>query len=138
MKKGTDHFKATIQTHLEEKASDDPLFAEKLNKEDKDIDGCINYIIHQVKKIGAQGYTDKEIYGMAAHYYRKDDLDECDPIDCGVVVDHKPKLTQEEKQELKEQVRREEIEKERKRLHSGGKRKRRRKKEQEEEQTNLF
>src|SRR5699024_11252863 len=82
------------------------------------IDGCINFIIHQGKKIGVQGYTDDEIYGLAIHYYDEDDLEECDPIDCGIVVDHKPELSNEEKQGLREQVRKEEMEKERKRLHS--------------------
>jgi|SRR5699024_466112 len=118
MKKGTDRFKETIQAKLREIANDDPVFAEKLKKENKDIDGCINFIIHQVKKIGAQGYTDDEIYGLAIHYYDEDDLEECDPIDCGIVVDHKPELSNEEKQGLREQVRKEEMEKERKRLHS--------------------
>jgi len=137
MKKGTEHFKNVIQNKLNEMANDDPLFAESLKKEDKNIDGCINYILHQVKKIGALGYTNTEIYGLAIHYYDEDDLDEFDPIDCGVVVDHKPTLSEEEKQKLREQVREEEMEKERRRLHSAGKSKRIQKKK-DEEQTNLF
>lgn len=138
MAKGTEHFKETIQNKLQEMAEEDPLFAKNLEKEDKYIDGCINYILSQVKKIGAQGYTDDEIFGMAAHYYDEDDLENCDPIECGVVVNHKPELSEEEKKELKEQARREELEKERKRLHSIGKRKATKKKQEEEQQPSLF
>lgn len=116
MEKGTDHFKETIQAKLQEKADEDPLFAESLKKEEKNIDGCINYILTQVKKIGAMGYTDDEIYGMAAHYYDEDDLENCDPVKCRVVVNHKPELTDEERQELKEQARKEVLDAERKRM----------------------
>lgn len=121
MKKGTEHFKDTIQAKLDQMAEDDPLFAESLRKENKDIEGCINYILSQVKKIGAHGYTDGEIFGLAAHYYDEDNLDEIDPIECGVVVNHKPELTEEEKQELKEEARQKVFNAERNRLHPTGK-----------------
>jgi hypothetical protein len=117
MKKGTEHFKNTIQTNLEEMADDDPLFAKSLEKEDKDLDGCVNYILQQVREIGAQGYTDDEIYGMAAHYYDEDDLEASDLIECGVVVNHKPPLTEKETKELKEQARKEVFNEERARLY---------------------
>lgn len=118
MGKGTDHFKETIQAKLNEMAEEDPLFAESLKKENKDIDECIRYIISQVQKSGRQGFTDDEIYGIAAHYYDEDDLENVPPANCNVVVNHIPELTEAEKQELREQARREVLEEERKRLHS--------------------
>ena len=114
--KGTEHFKNTIKAYLDQAAADDPQFAESLNKEGKTLDGCINYILNQVKKIGAVGYTDDEIYGMATHYYDEDDLEKCDPIEMGVVVNHKPELTAQEKEELRKQARNEILDEERKRL----------------------
>lgn len=57
MKKATKHFKETIKAELENMAEKDPLFAESLKKEDKTLDGCINYILGQVRKIGANGNT---------------------------------------------------------------------------------
>lgn len=137
MAKTTDHFKNVIQDKLNEMAEADPLFAKNLEKEDKDIDGCINYILTQVKKIGAQGYTDDEIYGMAAHYYDEDDLKKCDPVKCGVVVNHKPELSEEETEELKEQARKQVLEAERKRLHKR-KPKSAKAKEEETTQSSLF
>ena len=99
--KATENFKKTIKHKLEEIAANDPLFAKSYAKEGKTLDECINYILNQVKKIGAMGYTDDEIYGMATHYYNEDDLESCAPIEMGVVVNHKPELTPEEIDKLK-------------------------------------
>ncbi|MDZ7658056.1 Cas9 inhibitor AcrIIA9 family protein [Fodinibius sp.] len=73
---------------------------------------------------------------LAAHYYDEDDLDEADPIDCNVVVNHKPELSDEEKEELREKARKKVMREERQRLHS--KKRKSTKKEQEDEQPNLF
>lgn len=137
MKKGTKHFKAAIQARLQEMAEEDPLFAESLKKENKDIDECISYIISQVQKSGRQGFTDDEIYGMAAHYYDEDDLKNVPPASCSVVINHKPELTEEETQQLREQARKEVMEEERQRLHSN-KAKASKKKQEEEQQPSLF
>lgn len=114
--KGTDHFKNTIKAKLDEMAEEDPFFAEHLEKEGKSLDGCINYILHQVKKIGANGFADDEIFGMAAHYYEEDNIKDCNAIKCGVVVNHKPRLTDEEMEELKRQAREQVLAEERRRL----------------------
>lgn len=136
MSKGTEHFKRTIEDKLLEIAERDEQFADSLQKEDKDIDECIDYIISQVKKIGAQGYTDDEIFNLAIHYYDEDDLEDFDPVEADVVVNHKPELSEEEKQELREEVRNEEMRKERNRLHK--KKRSPKKKKQESEQSSLF
>lgn len=116
MNKGSDHFKKTIQKRLDEIAEMDPLFQKSLEKEHKNIDDCINYILTQVKKIGAAGYTDDEIYGMAVHYYDEDDLEKCNPVKMGVVVNHKPELTDQEKEELRKQARDQILAEERERI----------------------
>lgn len=117
MRKGSDHFKETIQAKLNEMAETDPLFAESLKKENKNIDECIDYIIGQVKESGRMGFTDDEIFGMAAHYYDEDDLDNVKPASVGkVVVNHVPELSEEEKEEIKEQARQKVLAEERQRL----------------------
>ena len=70
--KSSERFKETIQTFLEKKASTDELFAKTYKKEDKNIDNCITYILNTVKKSGANGFEDEEIYSMAIHYYDED------------------------------------------------------------------
>lgn len=137
--KGTGRFKETIQAELEKMAEKDPLFAESLKKENKNIEGCINYIYGRVRKLGEGGYTDDEIFGMAAHYYDEDDLKEADAPTGGmkVIINHKPDLKAEEIAELKEQARREVIEAEKQRLTSR-KKKPAPDKEKEEQQLSLL
>lgn len=48
--KSTEQFKSTIQSFLDEMASKDPVFAERLKREDKNIENCITYILNAVKK----------------------------------------------------------------------------------------
>lgn len=72
--KGTEQFKTVIQNHLNELAANDPLFAQTLNKENKNIDECINYILGEVMKSGCNGFADEEIFNMAIHYYDEDDI----------------------------------------------------------------
>ena len=72
--KGTEQFKTVIQNHLNELAANDPLFAQTLNKENKNIDECINYILSEVMKSGCNGFADEEIFNMAIHYYDEDDI----------------------------------------------------------------
>ena len=41
--KGTDHFKRTIQMHLEQRAAEDTLFARNYRNPAKNIDDCVTY-----------------------------------------------------------------------------------------------
>lgn len=72
--KGTEQFKTVIQNHLNELAANDPLFAQTLSKENKNIDECINYILGEVRNSGCNGFADEEIFNMAIHYYDEDDI----------------------------------------------------------------
>lgn len=69
--KGTDLFKQTIQTYLDQRAKEDALFAISYAKKGKNINDCITYILNRVKSSGCNGFEDLEIYGMAVHYYPK-------------------------------------------------------------------
>ena len=105
MDKGTDKFKTAIQEHLNYRGFSDPLFAETLKKENKNINDCIKYILNQVKKSGANGFEDNEIFNMAVHYYDEDNI----KIDGGVermnvVVNHKVELTDKEIADAKQKA----------------------------------
>jgi len=102
--KGTDKFKETIESFLANKAREDFLFNPKYNKENKNIDDCITYILNTVKKSGCAGFTDDEVFSMAIHYYEEDNVDMKGMEDLksiGVVVNHKVELTAEELEEAR-------------------------------------
>lgn len=99
--KTTAHFKRTIQAYLEQRASEDKLFAEAYRKEGKKIDDCVTYILNEVQRSGCNGFTDGEIYSMAVHYYDEDDIEVGKPVSCRVSVNHVVELTEEEKAEAR-------------------------------------
>jgi len=72
--KASNSFKQTIEAHLQEIASKDSVFAEKLQNPNKNIDDCITYILNWVKESGAYGFTDDEIFGQAIHYYDEENI----------------------------------------------------------------
>jgi prolyl-tRNA synthetase len=83
---GTKQFKEIIKNYLEERAKNDEMFAKSYAKENKSIEGCVNYIFQEVKKSGCCGFADEEIFGMAVHYYDEDDVGGVMPKQCRVVV----------------------------------------------------
>lgn len=102
--KATDPFKRTIQAYLEQYATTDELFTEKLQNPKKNIDDCVTYILNQVKKSGCNGFEDDEIFNMATHYYDEDKIEVGKPISGQVVVNHHVVITDEEKQELRDKA----------------------------------
>lgn len=99
--KGTEQFKEAIRTYLENRASEDMLFAQKYIASTRTIDDVVAYILNQVKASGCCGFSDDEIYGMAVHCIDEPDLEIGKPINCNVVVNHHVELTEEEKAEQK-------------------------------------
>ncbi len=98
------NFKDVVQRELQLRADADPLFAANFAKPGKNIDECISYILNTVKKSGISGFTDDEIFGMAAHYYDKDDLGKISKTNCKVVVNHQVQLTPEEIKAAKDEA----------------------------------
>ena len=95
--KGTDHFKRTIQMHLEQRAAEDALFAKNYRNPAKNIDDCVTYILNYVQRSGCNGFTDGEIFGQAVHYYDENEIEVGKPIQCQVAVNHVVELTAEER-----------------------------------------
>ena len=102
--KGTEHFKQTIKEYLDGRAQTDELFAVSYAKENKNLDDCITFILNQVKASGCCGMTDDEVWSLAIHYYDEDNIDVGNPISCGVVVNHKVELTEEEKAQARKEA----------------------------------
>lgn len=102
--KGTRAFNDTIKAYLEERAENDALFAVKFANPSKSVDDCVTYILNQVQKSGCNGFTDAEVYGMAIHYYEENEIEVGNPINCKVVVNHTVELTEEEKEEARQEA----------------------------------
>jgi hypothetical protein len=100
--KGADYFKKDIQAYLEQRAAEDELFAPVFANPDKKIDDCVTYILNTVKASDCNGFTDDEIYSMAIHYYDEPDIKVGSPINCKVVVNHHIELTEEEKEQARQ------------------------------------
>ncbi len=98
--KGTEQFKQTIKTYLDERAMNDELFAVSYAKEQKNLEDCITFIINQAKAIaneGGCGMTDDEVYSLAVHYYDEDNIEIGSAVNCGIVVNHRVELSEDEK-----------------------------------------
>ncbi len=102
--KGTQAFNDTIKAYLEERAENDALFAVKFANPSKSVDDCVTYILNQVQKSGCNGFTDAEVYGMAIHFYEEKEIEVGNPINCKVVVNHMVELTEEEKEEARQEA----------------------------------
>ncbi len=116
--KGTMAFADTIRHYLEKRAKNDALFAVKFANPSKSVEDCVTYIINEVKKSGCNGFTDDEIFGKAVHYFEENEIEVGNPINCKVVVNHTVELTEEEKEQARqdaiERLRQEEMAKLRK------------------------
>ena len=102
--KVTDRFKETLKDYLDLRASNDVLFASMYEKENKNLDDCVKYILNTVQKSGFNGFADDEIFSMAVHYYDEDKIEIGGDVNCKVVVNHHVELTEEEKTEAKEKA----------------------------------
>ena len=100
--KGTRAFNDTIREYLEGMAENDALFAVKFANPTKSMEDCVTYIINQVQKSGCNGFADDEIFGMAVHYWEENEIEVGKPINCQVVVNHTVELTEEEKEQARQ------------------------------------
>ena len=100
--KGTMAFQDTIRTYLDNMAMSDALFAVKYANPSKSMDDCVTYILNQVQKSGCNGFEDDEIFGMAVHYWEESEIEVGKPINCKVVVNRAVELTEEEKEQARQ------------------------------------
>lgn len=102
--KVSDPFRDVVISELTRRAQTEPLFSKSFHKENKNIDDCISFVLNTVKKSGIAGFTDDEVFGMAAHYYDEDDITPDKPMKCRVIVNHTIQLTEEEIKAAKKQA----------------------------------
>ena len=100
--KGTHAFNDTIKAYLEQRAENDAIFAIRFANPSKSMEDCVTYIINRVQKSGCNGFTDDEIFGMAMHYWDEDEIEVGNPVNCKVVVNHVVELTEEEKEQARQ------------------------------------
>lgn len=100
--KGSVAFEDTIREYLEKRAENDALFAVKFSNPSKSVEDCVTYIINEVQKSGCNGFADDEIFGMAMHYWEESEIEVGNPINCQVVVNHTVELTEEEKEQARQ------------------------------------
>ena len=120
--KATEAFAKTIGAYIEKEKQADPLFAKCVDDQPKKtIQGCVNYILNEVKKSGIAGWTDAEIFGMAKHFYDEKELKDPGAVRARVVVNHHVELSEDEKAEAKKKALKEYQEVERKKLEAKAK-----------------
>lgn len=102
--KASNHFTRTILTYLELRAESDRLFAESFAKDNKNIDDCVTFILNQVQKSGCNGFADDEIYSLAVHYYDEDEIEVGKTIHGKIIVNHVVELTEEEKEQARQEA----------------------------------
>lgn len=112
----TEYFQKAIAAMLDNEAAKDPIFADTLKKEGKNIEECCDYIIDEVEKSGKCGFADEEILGMAKHYWDEDDVEVSEHSKCRVVVNREVELTDEDKAAIKREAMEREIEARRKEM----------------------
>lgn len=101
----TEYFEQCISQWLEGEKAKDADFAKKVEESKKDVKGCCNFIIKQVRESKQCGYADEEIYGMARHYFDEGDIkDPGDQGGCRVVVSGHIDLSESEKAEAMQQA----------------------------------
>lgn len=101
--KGTQAFQDTIARYLMTRAENDPLVAVRLANPSKTKEQCCAYIIGEVKKSGCCGFTDDEIFGWAMHFWDEPEIEVSNTdINCQVVVNHTVELTEEEKEQARQ------------------------------------
>jgi len=100
---GTRAFQDTIAQYLMGRAEKDPMFAVRLANPSKTMAQCCAYIIGEVKKSGCCGFTDDEIFGWAMHFWDEPEIEVSNiATNCQVVVNHVVELTEEEKEQARQ------------------------------------
>ena len=116
--KATENFRKTVEAYIESEKQADPLFAKCVDEQPKKTtQGCVNYILNEVKKSGVAGWCDDEIYGMVRHFYDEKELKDPGEVrGARVIVNHHVELSEEEKTKAKEKALAEYEKEERERL----------------------
>jgi hypothetical protein len=112
------HFKIVLEKYLTDLAQRDALFAQNFKKENKKIDDCATFVCNQAFALAKErsemlgkdnqesgfGMSDEDVYALAIHYYDEDTIDVGSKISCGVIVNQKIELTEDEIAQAKQKA----------------------------------
>lgn len=103
--KSSENFIEAIRQYLDSRAESDSLFAIRYADPSKSVEECCQFILNEVKRQGVTVMTNDEVYSLACHYFDGDcTADEIgSPLNCKVVIS-KEQLTEEDKEELRQQA----------------------------------
>lgn len=103
--KSSENFIEAIRQYLDSRAESDNLFAIRYADPSKSVEECCQFILNEVKRQGVTVMTNDEVYSLATHYFDGDcTADEIGcPLNCKVVIS-KEQLTDEDKEELRQQA----------------------------------
>ena len=104
--KSNDSALAVMQQMLQERCIAEPSFAIKMANPSKSMEGAVNYLCSQIQKSGLCVVDDKEVLNILVHYFDENEIEDCGKVNCNIVVS-KPELSEEDKEMLKEQARKE-------------------------------
>ena len=104
--KSNDSVLAVMQQMLQERCIAEPSFAIKMANPSKSLEGAVNYLCSQIQKSGLCVVDDKEVLNILVHYFDENEIEDCGKVNCNIVVS-KPELSDEDKEMLKEQARKE-------------------------------
>lgn len=136
-------FEQALKTYLDQRAQDDPLFAQSYAKPKKSIQECARYCMQEARKLVKDNVAvvdNATVYGWAVHYYDEDNIKvtgNYSQVHAEVSHTAKVELTEQEKAEAKKIAMERAIEEQRKQLHTKNK-KAAQTKENEPIQTSLF
>jgi hypothetical protein len=116
---------------------EDPLFQQKLDQENKNIDDCVTFILNHVQKSQQIGFSDEEVFKLARHYYDEENIDLGKPVTMQEIKVNESLMPSKEeieeaKKEARERLIKEEMQKRRKASTTA------KKKSDKEEQQSLF
>ncbi len=94
---------AAMQQMLQERCIAEPTFAIKMANPNKSMEGAINYLCSQIQKSDLCCVDDTTVMNILVHYFDENEIEEGGKVNCNIVVS-KPKLSDEDKEELKEQA----------------------------------
>lgn len=97
-------FNNIIADYLNQRATEDPLFAPKFANPKKSVDECCRYILGEARKRGTTvAMSDAEVFGMAVHYYDEENIKiEKVSSGCSISSNQKVELTEEDKNAARE------------------------------------
>ena len=96
-------FKKHIEAYIQGQIQADSMFADIYNKSERTTEDCITYLLNWVKASGTQIVAKEEIYGQVIHFFTEN-LEPGKQIQAHVVCATRMELTEEEKEEVHQEV----------------------------------